>query len=165
MLYEYDVLRVALREIVVVSKAKVSPPVSVALQPPSGWFDKTMLVFSAPIGPDETMAANIVVSRDALGSGEDFAAYCVRQEQTFAASLPGYELLLRQDGAFGDRDALRIELEWLSAAGKLRQIVTLIDAGAGAVVSFAGSGAPEQLDANRAVFEDALQRLVISKTG
>jgi hypothetical protein len=136
--------------------------ITVDLVPPPGWFDKTMLVYSAPIAPGEPMAANMVVSRDALATGENFAAYCDRQIKAFEGGLPGYSLFGRQDGDFGGRWAMRLDLEWMSAAGPLRQMVVFINAGRGVVVSFAGSAASDQFEGYRALFTDHLERLIIA---
>ena len=45
---------------------------------PDGWFDKTMIVYSAPLQPRQAVAANIVIARDAMGASETFREYCNR---------------------------------------------------------------------------------------
>jgi hypothetical protein len=138
-----------------------SSAIGVSLPLPSGWFDKTMIVYSAPLDPGATMAANIVVSRDALAVGEDFPGYCKRQLATFTSSLPKFALHQRQIGDFQGRRAARIDFEWASAAGQLCQAVTFIDAGGGVVVSFAGSAAAADFERYLPFFLDQLDRLVI----
>ena len=137
------------------------PPVNVSIPLPAGWFDKTMIVYAAPLNDGDPMAANVVVSRDALGTSEDFPSYCDRQAATFTASLPGCAILSREKGVFGKGIAERTELEWNSAAGRLRQLVVFIAAGDGVVVSFAGSASIKSFEKHRAQFEDTLSRLKI----
>jgi hypothetical protein len=135
--------------------------IGVSLPMPEGWFDKTMIVYSAPLAPGDTMASNIVVSRDALAVGEDFPGYCERQLATFTTSLPRFSLHERQIGDFGGRRAARIDFEWAAAAGQLGQVVTFIDAGHGVVVSFAGSAPADEISRYRSVFQHHLERLEI----
>jgi hypothetical protein len=145
------------------SAPAIPSPVTVSVPPPVGWFDKTMIVHAAPLGPGETMAANIVVSRDACAAGESFPAYCQRQRDTFTGSLPGCGLHGQQQGQIGGRAAERIELEWAATPGWLRQMVTFIDAGQGIVVSFAASAPSSSFEAYRALFEESLSRLQITE--
>jgi len=140
----------------------VNPPIVAQIPIPDGWFDKTMTVYAAPLASGDPMAANIVVSRDALAPDENFAGYCNRQEKTFAGSLPGCAVVSRQKGDFGKMVAERLEIEWNSAAGRIRQLIVLIAAGDGVVVSFAASASVKSFEGRRPQFDDTLSRLKIT---
>ncbi len=139
-----------------------NPAVVARIPMPDGWFDKTMTVYTAPLAPGDPMAANIVVSRDALAPDENFTAYCERQAKTFTGSLPGCAIRVRESGDFGIRTAERIELEWNSAAGRIRQLVVFIAAGDGVVVSYAASASIKSFEKHRPQFDDTLSRLKIT---
>jgi hypothetical protein len=143
-------------------RMSLNPPVVARIPIPVGWFDKTMTVYAAPIERGDPMAANIVVSRDALGLDEDFPGYAERQAKTFAASLPGCAVLCREKGDFGKRHAERLELQWNSAAGRIHQLVVFIAAGDGVVVSFAASASVKSFEKHRPQFDDTLSRLKIT---
>ena len=138
-----------------------TPPVTVTVAPPPGWFDKTMIVHSAPTAPGSPTAANIVVTRDAMGVDEDFAAYCARQDKALRASLPGFAPEGARTGVLHERPAMQMLFTWTSAAGPLRQQATFIDAGARVVVSFTATAAADDFDAHRDVFNTQLAALVI----
>jgi hypothetical protein len=144
------------------SRRATAPNVQASLPIPQGWFDKTMTVYAAPLAPGDVMAANIVVSRDALAADEDFPSYCQRQADTFGGSLPGCSILSRVQGQFGTRIAERIELEWSATTGRLHQLVVFIAAGEGVVVSFAASAAAKSFESYRPQFEDSLSLLSIT---
>jgi hypothetical protein len=139
-----------------------NPPIVARIPLPDGWFDKTMTVYTAPLSPNDPMAANVVVSRDALALDEDFTGYCERQAKTFSGSLPGCAILSREVGDFGKRVAERLELEWNSAAGRIHQLVVFIAAGDGVVVSYAASASVKSFEKHRAQFDDTLSRLKIT---
>lgn len=137
------------------------PPVTVAAQPPEGWIDKTMIVYSAPDAPGRAMAPNIVVGRDALATGETFREYCNRQVDAFRTSLPHFHREDEGPGRVQDLDAFHIRFTWASGAGTLRQRVFFISAGSGVSVSFAATAAAEDFASHEAAFEAALASLQI----
>lgn len=134
------------------------------LSPPDGWIDKTMIVHSAPHDPASPMAANIVVSRDALLPDETFAAYCDRQDGVFRDNLPGYRHEDRRAGILQARAATQIAFTWTSSAGPLRQQATFIDAGGGVVVGFTASAAADDFEKHRDLFNRQLAALRIEAT-
>jgi len=135
--------------------------ITTTLSPPDGWLDKTMIVHSAPHDPASAMAANIVVSRDALLPDESFAAYCDRQDGVFRENLPGYQHEDRRTGVLQERTATQIAFTWTSSAGRLRQQATFIDAGSGLVVGFTASAAAQDFEKHRDLFNRQLAALRI----
>ena len=140
----------------------IGPEPSVTLPRPADWHDKTMIVYSAPAGPASAMAANIVVSRDALAEGETFREYCNRQVEAFRANLPHFHREAEGPGRVHDRDAFTIVFTWGSAAGVLRQRVFFISAESGVVVSYAATAAEADFAAHEPVFQQSLAGLTIS---
>ena len=137
------------------------PEVRIALAPPPGWHDKTMIVHSAPPPGDGGLSPNIVVARDALPASETFADYCARQAKTFADNLPGYAAEDARAGAIDGRPAARYLFVWTSAAGPLRQQTNFIDAGAGVIVSYTATAAADDFAAHQDVFNAQLAALKI----
>ena len=139
-----------------------SPAVSVIGTKPDGWFDKTMIVYSAPLQPKQAMAANIVIARDALGSSETFREYCNRQIGGFQTTLPHFHRRDEGPGRVHDLDAFQIEFTWASGAGVLRQRVFFISAGEGVVVTYTATAADADYEQHEAIFQQGLAGLVIS---
>ena len=138
-----------------------TPSVTATIVPPQGWFDRTMIVHTAPLTEGQAMAANIVVARDGLPAEETFAAYCARQAKVFASSLPAFVAGEQRSGILHERNAVQMNFSWASSAGELRQQVSFIDAGEGVVVTFTASAASTDFDAHRDVFNAQLAALKI----
>ncbi len=139
-----------------------SASVTVAGTIPDGWFDKTMIVYAAPLQPGQTIAANIVIARDALGASETFREYCNRQIDGFATALPHFDRLQEGPGRVHELDAFQIGFTWMSGAGLLRQRVFFISAGDGVVVTYTATASDAEYDAHEAVFQQGLAGLVIA---
>lgn len=137
------------------------PDIVVTLQRPDGWFDKTMIVYSAPLAPGQALAPNIVVSRDALLAGETFREYCNRQIAAFRSTLPGFDREDEGPGRVHEHDAFQILFTWDSGAGTLRQRVFFIAAGGGVAVTFAATAAAEDYHEHAPAFERGLAGLRI----
>lgn len=129
---------------------------------PDGWFDKTMIVYSAPLQPGQTIAANIVIARDALGVSETFREYCNRQIDGFDTALPHFHRHQEGPGRVHDLDAFQIAFTWMSGAGLLRQRVFFISAGAGVVITYTATASDAEYDAHEAIFQQGLASLVIA---
>ena len=139
-----------------------SASVTVSGTNPAGWFDKTMIIYSAPLQPGQTVAANIVIARDALGASETFREYCNRQIDGFGTALPHFDRLQEGPGRVHERDAFQIAFTWMSGAGLLRQRVFFIAAGDGVVVTYTATASDAEYDAHEAVFQQGLADLVIA---
>jgi hypothetical protein len=137
------------------------PMVKLAADPPQGWHDKTMIVYSAPHEPGRAMAPNMVISRDALLEGESFREYCNRQIETFRSNLPQFNRESEGYGRSHERDAFQIQFTWRSAAGLLRQRVFFIATGTQVVVNYAVTAAADDFAAYEPAFERGLASLRI----
>jgi len=140
----------------------MQPEISIAGQRPDGWFDKTMIVYAAPPQPGQTIAANIVIARDALGAEETFREYCNRQIDGFRSTLPQFHREDEGPGFVQDHDAFQVRFVWQSGAGILRQRVFFISAGSGVVVSYTATAAKGDYAAHEPIFERGLADLVIA---
>ena len=138
-----------------------APPVSVRAEPPPGWIDKSMIIYSAPPVEGRPVAPTIVVARDALGARETFREYCNRQIDGFRVSLPQFFRESEGPGRAHDLDAFQIQFLWTSGAGPLRQRVFFISAGSGVIVTYTSTAAADDYAAHEAVFEQGLSRVVI----
>lgn len=137
------------------------PMVKLEADPPQGWHDKTMIVYSAPLEPGRAMAPNMVISRDALLEGETFREYCNRQIETFRSNLPQFTRESEGYGRSHDRDAFQIQFTWRSAAGLLRQRVFFISTETQVVVNYAVTAAADDFAAFEPQFERGLASLRI----
>lgn len=137
------------------------PEVAIDTWRPDGWFDKSMIIYSAPAEQGVPIAPNIVVARDALGRNETFREYCNRQIDGFRATLPHFHRESEGAGRVHDLDAFQIQLTWTSGAGPLRQRVFFISTGAGVVVTYTATAAADDFDRHGPAFEQGLARLVI----
>lgn len=139
----------------------IKPPVTVSCEPPSGWIDKTMIVYAASPATGQVMAPTIVIGRDALVVGESFREFCNRQVDTFRAGLPEFHREYEEPGRFGGRDAFQIGFSWRSAAGALRQRVFFIAVENGVIVTYAGTASADEFDTYAPLFEENLAALRI----
>ncbi|MGY4398484.1 hypothetical protein ACVWZA_003692 [Sphingomonas sp. UYAg733] len=139
-----------------------SPDISVIGRRPEGWADKTMIIYSAPLQAGETVAANMLIARDALGRDETFREYCNRQIDGFGTTLPHFHRETEGPGRVHDLDAFQILFTWASAAGTLRQRVFFISAGSAVVVTFTATAAIDDYAAHEMIFDQGLADLVIS---
>lgn len=139
------------------------PDLPISAWRPEGWYDKTMIIYSAPAEPGRPVAPNMVIARDALGAGETFREYCNRQIDGFRATLPHFHREDEGPGRVHDRDAFQILLTWTSGAGVLRQRVFFISAGAGVVVTYTATAAAEDYHLHEPEFEQGLARLAIGR--
>ena len=137
------------------------PMVKLEADPPQGWHDKTMIVYSAPLEPGSSMAPNMVISRDALLEAESFREYCNRQIDIFRANLPSFNRESEGYGRSHERDAFQIQFTWRSAAGLLRQRVFFISTGTQVVVNYAVTAAADDFAAFEPAFERGLASLRI----
>jgi len=137
------------------------PDIQIHAWQPDGWYDKTMIIYSAPAEPSRPVAPNVVVARDALGADETFREYCNRQIDGFRATLPHFNREDEGPGRVHDLDAFQILLTWTSGAGPLRQRVFFISAGAGVVVTYTATAAADEYHLHAPVFEQGLARLAI----
>jgi hypothetical protein len=135
--------------------------VKLEADPPRGWHDKTMIVYSAPPEPGRAMSPNMVISRDAFLEAETLREYCNRQIETFRSNLPQFQRESEGYGRSHDRDAFQIQFTWRSAAGLLRQRVFFISAGPEVVVTYAVTAAADDFAAFEVAFEQGLASLRI----
>lgn len=135
--------------------------VKLEADPPQGWHDKTMIVYSAPLEPGRAMAPNMVISRDALLDAESFREYCNRQIETFRSNLPQFTRESEGYGRSHERDAFQIQFTWRSAAGLLRQRVFFIATGTQVVVNYAVTAAADDFATFEPQFEHGLASLRI----
>src|SRR4051794_16408832 len=75
---------------------------------PRHWDDKTIVAYGAPAAPGQAVAANLVMTRDALREGESLGRYADRQLAEMAKRLDGFELGRRDDLTVGGAAAVSI---------------------------------------------------------
>lgn len=137
------------------------PEIAVSAARPTGWIDKTMIVYSAPADPATPIAPNMLIARDALGANETFREYCNRQIDGFRATLPQFHRENEGPGQVHGFDAFQILFNWRSGAGTLRQRVFFISAGRGVVVTFTATAAFDEFQAHEVTFAQGLAGLTI----
>lgn len=93
---------------------------------PAGWRDRSMVVLTAPPGvggaadgeaPDDAPACSLTLHHDALGPGEDLAAYAARQLAQLGGALADFDLLREGPRPVGGAPGWSAEFRWTDQAG------------------------------------------------
>lgn len=133
------------------------------IAPPEGWVDRSMVIHSAQPSPGRVVP-NIVIARENCEEDESFADFCLRQSELFRIKLPDFIVHTDLGGRIGNYPTNRIDFAWNSEAGAIRQQLSFINVGNGAVVVFTASAAAAEFDDQRAIFDAQLSALAASDT-
>lgn len=116
----------------------------VSMACPSGWSDRTIMAFSAPRIPGETLPPNVTLARDLRDApGDDPAEaledYTQRQLRALETALPGFRLERRGAAALGGAPGTELLFSWDSGQGRLRQWLTYLPLSDASILSFTGT--------------------------
>lgn len=101
---------------------------NVSFDVPRDWEDRTVVAFAAPGRPGTGRPANLVMTKDALVTGEDLQGYTDRQILEIKKRLENFKLHQRVDRSLGGLPATEIRFGWHGQAGPLEQrIVFVVD--------------------------------------
>lgn len=127
-----------------------------SFDPPAGWQDRSVTVFSAPSSELASGGPNIVLTRDALREGEGLDGYSDRQLVELAKRLDQFTLVHRRAARVGGAAAVEIAFEWRASVGTLTQRLVMVHAPSGAVLSATASAPSASADAVMSAFEAML---------
>lgn len=131
---------------------------------PRHWDDKTIVAYSAPAAPGQAVAANLVMTRDALKDGENLARYADRQLAEMARRLDGFELVRRDETTLGGAPAIAIRFESRGANGPLLQRLVVVEGRRRGVYCFTATTAKADADQNNPLFDRMLSTLRLAPT-
>lgn len=123
---------------------------------PRHWDDKTIVAYAAPPAPGQAIAANLVLTRDALREGETLAGYADRQLTELAKRLDGFELEGREDSQLGGAPAVTVRFTARAAAGPLAQRLVVIEGRRRGVYCFTATSAQADAAQNDPLFDRML---------
>lgn len=99
----------------------------VSFDVPRDWEDKCMAAFTAPIATGSKSAANVVMTRDTLKSGETLSSYTDKQLVDLAKQLTHFDLVGRTDTTLGGLPAVELRFSWKGGVGFVEQrLVSLV---------------------------------------
>lgn len=131
---------------------------------PEGWADRSMLVLTAPPGASG-IAANLVVSREALAGGGQAAADIARRIEAHVEGeikrwkgKPGYAELMRRH-ATPDLPTAEMRLVWTDGAEPLAQWLSFLPADLDTVVVAAATAPRGDMAALEPQFHAMLETL------
>lgn len=121
---------------------------------PSDWQDQSINVLL----PQDAKAAgaNLVIARERLPLGVAFDGHVAEQRRTFRTKLDQCEMLVDTAGEVDGREAHFLEMSWLSEGRPLRQVMVLVPAEKGAVLTFTGTIPGEFDEDTRRMLVDAI---------
>jgi hypothetical protein len=131
---------------------------------PRHWDDKTIVAYAAPPAPGQSVAANLVMARDALKDGETLARYADRQLAEMAKRLDGFELLGRDETSLGGAPAVSIRFESRGANGPLEQRLVVVEGRRRGVYCFTATTAKADADQNNPLFDRMLSTVRLASS-
>src|SRR4051794_25733970 len=93
----------------------------VAFDVPREWEDRSVAAFSAPSKPGQGMAANLVMTRDALAANDTLRTYADRQLVELAKRLDGFDLRERREFVLAGLAAIELQFSWQGQSGAIEQ--------------------------------------------
>jgi len=137
------------------------------LKAPSGWIDKSMLIFSLPAPLESGVAPNIVVTGDHLDgeAGTDIAArliaFATKRYKEMQAHLPDHAFHENRLFQVSGKPAAQILVSWQNGPVRLTQWVVFIAAGEEQVVVVTSTAADRDFLEHRPLFEKTLASLTV----
>jgi hypothetical protein len=119
----------------------------ISFEVPRDWEDKCVGAFSAPTAPGQTVAPNVVCTRDKLNPGENLAGYVDRNLVELVQRLEKFSLQKRSDIMVGNLPAVELRFTWRGAKGLVDQRLVMIATGKRLVLSIT-STAPRAAGVN-----------------
>jgi hypothetical protein len=131
----------------------------VSFEIPDDWQDRTIAAFAAPLKPKQTVAPNLVLTRDMVSGNEPPGAYADKQLVELAKRLEAFNLAERRESLVGGRPAVDLIFTWRGANGTIKQKQTFIASGAGTVLTFVVTALLTEFSAMEATFQAILDSI------
>ena len=129
----------------------------VSFDVPRDWEDRSVAAFSAPMGPGQKSAPNVVCTRDKLNPGENLAGYADRNLVELAQRLEKFTLGKRIELTISELPAIELRFTWKGNSGLIDQRLIMCATGKRLVLSFT-STAPR----SAGIDMDAIMNRVLS---
>jgi hypothetical protein len=126
---------------------------------PRHWDDKTIVAYAAPPSPGQAVAANLVMTRDALRDGEALAGYADRQLAEMAKRLDRFELVGREELTLGGAAAVQIRFTARASSGPLAQRLLVVEGRRRSVYCFTATTALADQAQNDPLFDRILHTI------
>ena len=123
---------------------------------PRHWDDKTIVAYAAPTRAGQEIAANLVMTRDALRDGETLAQYADRQLAEMAKRMDGFELIRRDELTIGGAHAVAVRFASRGSGGPLEQRLVVVEGRRRSVFCFTATTAKADADQNNPLFDRIL---------
>jgi hypothetical protein len=123
---------------------------------PDGWKDRTITAFAAPLKPKQTVAPNIVLTRDSFPEKEPTSTYADKQIVELAKRLEQFTLLSRREDIIGGLKAVELLFTWHGGNGTLKQEQVFVATGKGTVLTFVATALVTDFDEMEPVFQSIL---------
>ncbi len=93
----------------------------IGFQVPDHWQDRSITAFAAPLEPGQSVAPNVVVTRDKVGTGQTFRSYADSQIVELTKRLDAFNLISRQEVAIQNLPAVSLFFSWRGQPGTFTQ--------------------------------------------
>jgi hypothetical protein len=132
---------------------------------PDGWQDRSIVAFSAPLKPKQTVMPNVVLTCDSVSNTEAASAYADKQLVELAKKLEGFNLSSRRELLVADVPGVELVFTWRGGNGVLKQKQIFFTTGYGLILTFVASALVTDFSEMEPVFQailDSIQIPVIS---
>lgn len=126
---------------------------------PRHWDDKTIVAYAAPARAGQAIAANLVMTRDALRDVETLAQYADRQLAEMAKRMDGFDLIRREDLTLGGAHAVSVRFAARGSNGPLEQRLVVVEGRRRGVFCFTATTAKADADQNNPLFDRILSTI------
>ncbi|MBI4701653.1 MAG: DcrB-related protein, partial [Deltaproteobacteria bacterium] len=130
---------------------------------PRDWEDRSLVAFSAPLGPGQKAAPNLVLTRDRLPEDLDLDGYADRQLDALEERLDELEILERERIEVGGQPAVRARFVSSGSAGPFEQWLTMIQLPERVVASLTMSVPEAEADRMAPLFEHILSSVRLAE--
>ncbi len=131
----------------------------ICMDVPDDWQDRTIVAFSAPLKPKQTVAPNIVVTRDSIGVTEPASSYADKQLVELARRLEAFNLSSKRDTLLGGLAAVELVFTWRGGTGILKQKQIFVAPGNGLVVTLVATALVSDFSGMEPVFTAILDSI------
>lgn len=93
----------------------------ISFQVPDHWQNRSITAFASPLEPGQSVAPNVVLTRDQVVPGQTFRNYADSQIVELARRLDGFNLINRQETQLRNIPAVSLLFSWRGQAGSFTQ--------------------------------------------
>ena len=128
----------------------------VSFDVPRHWDDRSIVAFAAPPQAGQSVAGNLVMTRDTLGERETLGDYADRQLTELTRRLDGFELHRREEVTLGGAPAVALRFASRASSGPLEQRLVVVAAPRRGVLCFTATTGKADAEQNDPLFDRIL---------